>query len=214
MSFAPDCRLDWAALSAVGGWVAALATFLAVLVAMAPIVTSFLSRRNEARLLGMVAIDDLLVQELHLLGAMRIPLAPDKTVTSWQYEQVSICVKMLNPDAPSKLIGFSDQLPKSLRVQLADTIATLSAAQLRRAFLAAPQPEDVFNLTGDIGWYKDVFQKMQALRKELCGWLEMEFQDGSDGGQRLAQILRITASQNQRIWLASQVAVQAKGKAE
>ncbi|MEN4957009.1 hypothetical protein [Stenotrophomonas indicatrix] len=212
MSSAANCRLDWTALSAVGGWVAALATFLAVLVALAPIVMSFLSRRNEARLLGMVAIDDLLVQELHLLGAMRIPLREDRTVTCWEYEQVSTCVKMLNPTAPGKLISFSDQLPEAVRVQLADTIATLSAAELRRAFLASPKPGDVFSLTGDIGWYEDVFGKMQVLRKELCEWLGMEFQDNSNGGQRLAEILRVTASQNERAWWHSQAVAQAKGK--
>ncbi|HEL3784035.1 TPA: hypothetical protein UM046_004311 [Stenotrophomonas maltophilia] len=214
MSSAPDCRLDWAALSTVGGWLAALATFLAVLVALAPIVMSFMSRRSEARLLGMVAIDDLLVQELHLLAAMKIPARPDKTVTCWEYEKVSTCIKMINSVAVGKLIGFSDQLPEAVRVQLADTIATLSAAELRRAFFVSPQPGDTVNLTGDIGWYEDVLEKIRGLRKELCEWLGMDTEDNSASGQRMAEILRAAASQNQRTWTASQLASRATGKAD
>ncbi len=204
MTSAPDCRSDWAALSAVGGWIAALATFLAVVVALIPILLSFWRRKHHVMLMGRVTVDDLLVQELHLLGAMRIPRAPDYAVTSWEYQQISICVQMLNPSAVRELIGFSDLLPKAVRVALADTIATLSAAQHRRSFLVFPQPGEVFNLGGDVGWYRDVFEKLQALRKQLCEWLHMEFEDGSDGGQRLADILRTTARQDEQAWIAAQ----------
>jgi hypothetical protein len=203
MTSAPDCRFDWTALSAVGGWIAALATFMAVMAALIPIVLNLWRRRQQVRLLGRVTVDDLLVQELHLLGAMRIPEGPNKVVSSWEYGQVSICVQMLNPSAARELLGFSDLLPGAVRVALADTIANLSAAQHRRSFLVSPQPGEVFNLAGDLGWYQDVFEKLQALRKELCEWLDMEVQDGTDGGQRLAEILRATAQQDEQAWFAA-----------
>lgn len=46
MSFAPSCRLDWTALAAVGGWVAAAVTFLAVLL---PFMQGQKDRRDQER---------------------------------------------------------------------------------------------------------------------------------------------------------------------
>lgn len=200
MSSAPACRLDWTAISAVATFLAVLA---ALLVGILPIALKSYSRREQAKLLGMVAVDDLLVQELHIRAAVQVPTTVSKVVTSWDYEQVNKCVQMLNPRSAVELIPFSELLPRKVRVALSQAVTNISAAEQRRVFLLAPEPGAIYDLSGDVTWYEEVSKTLLDLRRELCAWLSLEVVDESAGSKRLAEILRLTAAQDRDAWVKS-----------
>ncbi|WP_164074218.1 hypothetical protein [Stenotrophomonas maltophilia] len=200
-SWAPACRLDWAALSAVATFIAVL---VALLVGILPVALNYHSRRGQAKLLGMVAVDDLLVQELHLRAAVRVPSTANRIVTSWEYEQVNKCVHMLNPRSAVELIAFGEFVPAKVRTAIAQAVSSVAAAEQRRTFLLVPQAGVMYNLAGDIAWYEEVCESLVGLRKELCKWLNVKMEDESAGGIRLAEILRLTAGQDRQAWLDAQ----------
>lgn len=201
ISWVPSCRLDWAALSAVATFIAVV---VALLVGILPVALNYHSRRAQAKLLGMVAVDDLLVQELHLRAAVRVPTTANKVVTSWEYEQVNKCVQMLNPRSAVELIAFSEFVPPKVRTAIAQAVSSVAAAEQRRSFLLVPEAGVIYNLAGDVAWYEEVCESLLGLRKELCKWLNLKVEDESQGGIRLAEILRLTAGQDRQAWVNAQ----------
>jgi len=71
LSFVPTCRLDWAALSAVGGWAAALATFLAVYVPARNYKADNKRRAERERQISFIEINRLLPKVLDVRGQAR-----------------------------------------------------------------------------------------------------------------------------------------------
>lgn len=65
LSFAPTCRLDWAAVAAIGGWVAAIVTYLAVILPMK-------RRESEDRAVAKAAMVDFAEDLIALRDSMGI----------------------------------------------------------------------------------------------------------------------------------------------
>jgi len=71
LAWAPTCRLDWAALSAIGGWAAAIATFLAVYVPARNYRADNERRAKRERQVSFIEINRLIPKVRDIRGQVR-----------------------------------------------------------------------------------------------------------------------------------------------
>lgn len=163
-----SCNLDWTAISAVGGMLAAGLTAVAVVVALFvgvwPILYTRKQRARIGRAEARIASVDLGMQALHISAALKL-LEP--TVCAPHIFQVATGqFSLLSYDACVRVIPFLDCLPDALEPPLAFAIADIGAGI--RALPQIPAAKGIaVNTVATRQLYADVLASMERAKYAL-----------------------------------------------
>lgn len=163
------CSLDWAGIAAIGGWVAAAVTALAVGVALfvgiAPVVMARSQRARVGRAEARVAAVDLGLQALHVGAGLKL-LAGDE-VPAHVFAVATAQFQVLNCETCKNVVPFLDCLPAQLEQPLASAIANMAGGI--RALSQIPKiDQGRVNTVAVRLLYGDVLLQLEAGRQALA----------------------------------------------
>lgn len=168
-SWSQACNADWAAISALGGWAAAVVTVAAVLVAFYvgtwPVVHAAKQRARIGRVEARVAAVDLGIQALHIGAGLQLL---DRNLCYQHVFNVAVAqFRVLSPSSCERVVPFLDCLPRSLEQDIANTIANMSIGV--RGLERVPEPRGgAVDVQGIRTVYEDVFNTIESCRRALA----------------------------------------------
>ena len=163
-----SCNMDWTAISAVGGMLAAGLTAVAVIVAFIvgvwPILYTRQQRARIGRAEARIASVDLGMQALHISAALKL-LEPT-VCAPHVFHVASAQFSLLSSDACVRVIPFLDCLPDALESPLAIAIADMGTGI--RALAQIPAAKGIaVNTVATRQLYTDVLASMERAKYAL-----------------------------------------------
>lgn len=164
-----NCNLDWSAISAVGGMLAAGLTAAAVVVALVvgvwPIFYGRQQRARIGRAEARIASVDLGMQALHISAALKL-LEPG-VCPPHVFHVATAQFSLLSADSCVRVIPFLDCLPDALEPPLAVAIADMGTGIRALAQIPAPKGHAVDTVPTK-ALYLDVLTSMERARYALA----------------------------------------------
>ncbi|HEL3791744.1 TPA: hypothetical protein UMT86_001378 [Stenotrophomonas maltophilia] len=167
---------NWNAISAVA---TAAAVIVALIVGVGPLVMEHFRRRKQTLVLAQILVDKLSFQEVYLRTAVRIPKDETGELSPWEFKEICELLEALDPQPVADFVAFTPNLPREVTGAVAQCVASLFYAQMRRPRLVQMDVHSVYSFVDEARVFGQIADEILELRRALHAWIGSDPQDFS-----------------------------------